>query len=152
LDDAVVRSGRFGRFIPVGPPDLDESVAILGYYLEQIRSSAAQQERPPVKIPSTEQVRSLITPLIEKNQGDNCHFCGADLEDAVNQTYSRCLRRAMESQGRDSGKLPSVKLTGDDLAKSFRSVRRSVSVEAMEQFKLAINRYCGGRDIEKLTD
>jgi len=152
LDDAVVRSGRFGRFIPVGPPDVDESVAILVYYLEQIRSSAAQQECPPVEIPSTEQIRSLIAPLIEKNQGDNCHFCGADLEEAVNQTYSRCLRRALESQGRDSGKLPSVKLTDDDLAEFFRSVSRSVSVEAMEQFKLDINRYCGGRDIGKLTD
>ena len=34
LDDAVVRSGRFGRFIPVAPPDIDEALDILNYYLD----------------------------------------------------------------------------------------------------------------------
>jgi SpoVK/Ycf46/Vps4 family AAA+-type ATPase len=29
LDDAVVRSGRFGHFIPIAPPDIDEAIDIL---------------------------------------------------------------------------------------------------------------------------
>ena len=29
MDDAVMRSGRFGRFIPVPPPNLQESIAIV---------------------------------------------------------------------------------------------------------------------------
>ena len=33
LDEALTRSGRFGRFIPVAPPDLDEAAQIVMYYL-----------------------------------------------------------------------------------------------------------------------
>ena len=36
MDEAVMRSGRFGRFIPVPPPDLQESVEIVDYYLKSL--------------------------------------------------------------------------------------------------------------------
>ena len=39
MDDAVMRSGRFGRFIPVSPPDLNESVDILAFYLRGLDDS-----------------------------------------------------------------------------------------------------------------
>ena len=36
LDEAVIRSGRFGRFIPVPPPTFEEAAAILDYYLKAL--------------------------------------------------------------------------------------------------------------------
>ena len=39
IDDAALRSGRFGRFIPVPPPDLGEAVEIVMYYLRRLRQT-----------------------------------------------------------------------------------------------------------------
>src|SRR5262249_62002393 len=39
LDEALTRSGRFGRFIPVAPPNLDEAVQIVGFYLRALAAS-----------------------------------------------------------------------------------------------------------------
>ena len=51
MDDAVMRSGRFGRFIPVPPPDMRESIAIVDYYLRRLdagdRSRAIFQNSRP---------------------------------------------------------------------------------------------------------
>ena len=54
MDDAVMRSGRFGRFIPVPPPDLHESIAIVDYYLRRStsapRSVGVFQFSSPIKL------------------------------------------------------------------------------------------------------
>ncbi len=51
MDDSVLRSGRFGQFIPVPPPDLAESAAILAYYLNRLVALCAKQAKMTIKVP-----------------------------------------------------------------------------------------------------
>lgn len=93
LDDAVIRSGRFGRFIPVPPPDVDEAVAILRYYLGTLTKHEEGVEHPDVHVPSETELRPLVESLHSENVRNRRFFCGADLEAAVNETYLRCRTR-----------------------------------------------------------
>lgn len=145
MDDAVIRSGRFGRFIPVPPPDIDEAVAILAYYLRRLEAAVDDGNQPRVQVPVAEDVRSILEPLVADNQQNGNFFCGADLEEAVNRTYLRCLREALSGANRSEGySKVAVHLTKSELAKSLMSVPRSVRADAMEQFREDEARYCGG--------
>ncbi len=144
LDDAVIRSGRFGRFIPVPPPDIDEATAIVDYYLRGLEAAADDGTQPCVRVPSREEVRLILEPLVAGTErNENC-FCGADLEEAVNRTYLRCLRTALSgiSRSEDYSKV-AVGLTTSELERSLLSVPRSVQAAAMEQFRADEARYCG---------
>lgn len=150
LDDAVIRSGRIGRFIPVGPPDIDASVAILRYYLARLENDARHVDQSTVKVPSNEELRNILTRLLAINREKNGHYCGADLEEAVTQTFNRCEQRAIDSQdtaNRDSPLM--VHLESADLEESLRNVRRSVTCEAMEQFERDKSRYCGNQNRDR---
>ena len=144
LDDAVIRSGRFGRFIPVPPPDLDEAVAILDYYLRRLEADIDDDNQPRVQVPNSEDVRLILEPLVADNQQSEAFFCGADLEEAVNRTYLRCLREALSGVSRSEGySKVAVHLTKSELARSLMSVPRSVRSDAMEQFREDEAQYCG---------
>ena len=142
LDDAVIRSGRFGRFIPVPPPDLDAATEILDYYLQGRKSDVDNDYQPPVHVPKAEEVRSILEPMFADNQQIEAFYCGADLEEAVNRTYLRCLRAAGISRSDDYTKV-AVHLTKSELAQSLNSVPRSVRADAMQQFRDDQAKYCG---------
>jgi SpoVK/Ycf46/Vps4 family AAA+-type ATPase len=144
LDDAVVRSGRFGRFVPVAPPDIDEAVDILNYYLERLIDYESTNDQPRVQVPEVEELGSILRPLFAENAAERRFFCGADLEEAVNRTYQRCLRSALgdDTWPEDYTRV-NVNLTSEELTRSLRDVPRSVTEEAVEQFILDIKRYCG---------
>ena len=66
MDDAVLRSGRFGRFIPVPPPDVEESVEIVGYYLKELASTMARKASLRIRVPERNCVRAIIEPSLQR--------------------------------------------------------------------------------------
>jgi SpoVK/Ycf46/Vps4 family AAA+-type ATPase len=87
LDEALTRSGRFGRFIPVAPPDLDEAVQIVAFYLAALAGAPGPDGRLAVRVPNESQVRAILEPLHASGLGEGRFYCGADLEAAVNGAY-----------------------------------------------------------------
>lgn len=64
LDDAVIRSGRFGRFIPVPPPGIEESVEIVNYYLKRLAVDVSDESFPRVSVPEMEDVRLVLNRMM----------------------------------------------------------------------------------------
>lgn len=151
LDDAVVRSGRFGRFVPVPPPDIDESIAILQYYLKRLANDDGRENHPRVEIPDSVTLRSVLEVVRSENLQELRCFCGADLEEAVNRTYQRCLRLAIGDSWPSDDRSITVNLTRDELLRSMRQVRHSVTEEALDQFIQDADRYCGGDVASRLS-
>ena len=143
LDDAVVRSGRFGRFLPVPPPDIDASVAILDYYLKRLPTDNNVDKRPGVQVPESTGLRNILEPLFAENIQKKTCFCGADLEAAVIQTYERCVRQAIGDKWPEDYASIVINLSQEELARSLLDVPRSVTEKAAKQFLKDINRYCG---------
>ncbi len=143
MDDAVLRSGRFGRFIPVHPPDIDESVEVLHYYLTQLSIPIGQETTPRIHVPERGCIRAIIEPLYGENLKIGSFYCGADLEEAVNRSYLRSARRSLPEGGwsQEPG-IVEVQLTENDLSDSLREVPRSVQPEAVDRFMEDVNRYC----------
>ena len=67
LDEALTRSGRFGRYIPIGPPDLEESVRIVMYYLEKLSAQCGRGSRILITVPEEPCVRSILEPMFREN-------------------------------------------------------------------------------------
>jgi energy-coupling factor transporter ATP-binding protein EcfA2 len=132
LDEAVIRSGRIGTFIPVPPPDIDEAVDIVTYYLRRPAADSIGQRLHP----GIDDVRSILTPEFDT---DGQRFCGADLETAVNGAWVRAFRRQLPAQ-----RLPDavfdVTLSVDDLRAALRT-RRSISKESFDRFCHERDRY-----------
>jgi hypothetical protein len=126
LDEALTRSGRFGRLIPVAPPDLDEAVQIVGFYLGALAGTPGPDGRPNVRVPDDVRVRVILEPLYAQGLGDGRFFCGADLEAAVNTAYARSVRASVPEDGWAQGSPGSVVVTEDALAESLAAVPRSV--------------------------
>ncbi|MEO2036763.1 MAG: ATP-binding protein [Planctomycetaceae bacterium] len=151
LDDAVIRSGRFGRFIPVPPPDIDQAVAIVDYYLRRLEVDIDHSKQPRVEIPSPEDVRLILDPLVAGNRDNENWFCGADLEEAVNRTYLRCSRETLSGVKLSGGHSEvTVCLTKPELERSLMSVPRSVRADAMRQFREDEAQYCGGAGLTEM--
>ena len=146
MDDAVMRSGRFGRFIPVPPPDLQESIAILYYYLRRLELGSMQCRTFKIHVPDKDGLEAIIEPLCRENRERAKFYCGADLEEAVNRAYSRGARRAWPDGGwsQESAELE-VHVTEDDLKRSLIEVPRSIQEDAVDQFLQDLNRFCGGQ-------
>lgn len=144
LDDAVIRSGRFGRFIPVPPPDVDEAVAILRYYLGTLTKHEEGVEHPDVHVPSETELRPLVESLHSENVRNRRFFCGADLEAAVNETYLRCLRKAFpDEESIAAARTMTVEISHQELAASLESGPRSVVEHAFDSFMQDVERFCG---------
>lgn len=139
-----MRSGRFGCFVPVAPPDIYEAVDILNYYLKRLIDYKSPNDQPRVQGPEAEKLGSILKPLFAENAAERRFFCGSDLEAAVNRTYQRCLRAALgdDTWPEDYTRV-NVNLTSEELTRSLRDVPRSVTEEAVEQFLMDIKHYCG---------
>ena len=150
LDEAVVRSGRFGCFIPIPPPDLTECAAILEYYLRKLRQADDSSKQLIVETPPEQEVCAALSEHFDGNEASKRWFCCADLEEAVNRTYQRCLREALRlRQGLPGDPWPSdvqsltVRLTRSELEQSLREVPKSVSAKAVRRFLRDVHLYCG---------
>jgi MoxR-like ATPase len=143
LDDAAIRSGRFGLFVPVPPPDLDEAVAILAYYLRRLTLREGYGA-PDVTVPGAGELRSALTPLFESNIDELRFFCGADLEAAVNETFLQALQQVLPSNAPPPvGSRVAVTLPVSMLASTLAAGPRSVDVEAVKSFLAEAQRHCG---------
>ncbi|HUY31220.1 MAG TPA: AAA family ATPase [Pirellulales bacterium] len=149
LDDAVIRSGRFGSFVPVPPPTLDDSVEILDHYLSELLAEQdTNQSQPRIQIPTADAIRDVLKPRFSESLREGRFYCGADLEEAVNRTHRRCLRDAIEAMpetaSRQVGNYSDVAVvvSVEELGRSLQGVRRSVSREAVDQFISDVKRFC----------
>jgi hypothetical protein len=152
LDEAVTRSGRFGRYIPIGPPTSEESVKIIMYYLDRLVFQTRSGGRLSVTVPNEESVRALVVPIFEEDRGQRQYLCGADLEEAVNQAYVRSVRSNLPDGGWVSQtEALDVHLTEQELNSSLRQVPRSITAESVDHFLDDTRRYCGHRLAESLA-
>lgn len=152
LDDALVRSGRFGRFLPVPPPDIHESVAIVGYHLKLLANHAGPANHPHIELPHQDEIHSLMEPLFAENIVTGRFFCGADLEDAVSRTYQRCVRQALGDRWPEDYANITLRLSQVELARSLREVTRSITEDAFRRFMDDINRYCGSAEAAEVSN
>jgi hypothetical protein len=143
VDEAVTRSGRFGRYIPVGPPDLDDSVLIVKYYLEGLTRRCSQASRIQLAVPSESSVQDILRKAFGRSGDSDCHYRGADLEEAVNRAYLRCARAASNDDWVTESIPLSVSVTEEELLRSLDDVPRSVTGSMMRRFRKDISRYCG---------
>jgi SpoVK/Ycf46/Vps4 family AAA+-type ATPase len=143
------RSGRFGRYIPIGPPDFEESVGIIGYYLGKLTAQCGQGSRIRITVPDHLAVKDILKPLFEEKSATQNRSCGADLEEVVNRAYLRSARRAVPDgeSDRESETL-SVCLTAEELGESLNEVPRSVTWNMMRRFHGEITKYCGSHATE----
>lgn len=153
LDEAVVRSGRLGRFVPVPPPDREECVRILEYYLRrtQMTGRANQTE---IEIPQGSDLQETLAELSTEASSPRASFCGADLEEAVNRAYRSCCRLAHLGTGgvlMTEQQRPSICLTRDALAGSLQAVRRSVTDDALKQFLKEVRQNCGATVADEIA-
>ncbi|MGE6759807.1 AAA family ATPase [Corallococcus interemptor] len=145
LDEAVIRSGRFGRYVPVPPPDLEEAVEIVSYYLKRLRRGGQQ-----VFVPNDSELNELLAPLFLANRRNQRFFSGSDLEAAVTETYLRCAQRDTPVDTLDADGAP-VHLTRDELASALEGGPRSVSAHSIRRFLKETHRHCGAALAEVLA-
>ncbi|NTX34810.1 ATP-binding protein [Myxococcus sp. CA033] len=137
LDEAVIRSGRFGRFVPVPPPDLDEAVEIVTHYLSRLaRAETAAADR----VPSAVELKAILSPLFARNLVDQRFFSGSDLEAAVTESYLGCALGKAPSLEQSLGP---VHLTVEALAAALERGPRSVSKRSIQRFLTETRRHCG---------
>ena len=149
LDEALTRSGRFGRYIPIAPPDLEESVRIVMYYLEKLSAQCGRGSRIRITVPEEPCVWSILEPMFRENSSTKNHLCGADLEEAVNRAYLSCARAAVPDGGwENKSEAFSVSLTAEELGRSLSEVPLSVTEGMMRRFLKDITKYCGKRATE----
>ncbi|RKH46676.1 ATP-binding protein [Corallococcus sicarius] len=145
LDEAVIRSGRFGRYVPVPPPDLGEAVEIVSYYLQRLGRA---ESSVGVNAPDTAEIHTLLAPLFLANQVNQSFFSGSDLEAAVTESYLRCAQA--EDPTPVSGGGP-VRLTVEALAVALEEGPRSVSAASIRRFLTETRRHCGSRLADSLA-
>lgn len=144
LDDAVIRSGRFGAFLPVPPPDATESASILSYYLGDLQRDRQGRriEKLEVRHPGAEVLQDLVAPAIDLSRAkERGCLTGADLEEVVHRAFRAAGRRAVEASGK-RGALLEVDIEADDLREGLRQVRRSVTSEAVLRFVEEVRTHC----------
>ncbi|WP_158617042.1 AAA family ATPase [Corallococcus exercitus] len=142
LDEAVIRSGRFGRYVPVPPPDLEESVEIVSYYLKRLARGGQR-----VSVPSDAELNDILAPLFLENRDSlesRRFFSGADLEAAVTESYLRCAQQGASLEALDPVSNEGVvHLTCDALASALAGGPRSVSARSIRRFLRETQRHCG---------
>jgi SpoVK/Ycf46/Vps4 family AAA+-type ATPase len=151
MDDAVMRSGRFGRFIPVPPPDLDESIAIVNYYLKRL-DVGSDRMAFRIRVPDKDCLEAIIEPLFNKNRASAKFYCGADLEEAVNRAYLRSARRVLPDGGwNQESSIEDVRVMDEDLRMSLIEVPRSIQADAVNQFLQDLDRFCDRETVESIS-
>jgi SpoVK/Ycf46/Vps4 family AAA+-type ATPase len=151
MDDAVMRSGRFGRFIPVPPPDLDESIAIVNYYLRRL-DVGSDRMAFRIRVPDKDCLEAIIEPLYNENRASAKFYCGADLEEAVNRAYLRSARRVLPDGGwNQESSIEDVRVMDEDLRMSLIEVPRSIQADAVNQFLQDLDRFCDRETVESIS-
>jgi SpoVK/Ycf46/Vps4 family AAA+-type ATPase len=135
LDAALLRSGRFSDFVPMGPPDAAASAAIISYYLDRLGrdSNRALVDGLELSLPTREDVVGLMHEVIAGQLPEEGWLCGADLEAAVNAAY-RVKAREAQDGGASDAREHSVTVTRADLASAISRSRRSISPSAIADF------------------
>ncbi len=151
LDEALTRSGRFGRFIPVAPPDLDEAVQIVAFYLGALAGEPASDATPAVRVPEVGRIRAILGPLFARERDEGRFFCGADLEAAVNAAYVRSVRQAFPADGWSEGAVEDVVVTEEALTGALAVAPRSVQTDSIERFLADVDRYCSREASEAIS-
>jgi SpoVK/Ycf46/Vps4 family AAA+-type ATPase len=141
-DEALTQSGRFGRFIPVAPPDLDEAAEIVMFYLNALAGAPGSDCMASVRLQDGSRVRVVLEPLFARGLAERRFFCGADLEAAVNDEYVRSVRAAIPADGWLQGSSEDVVLTEEVLAESLAAGPRSVHPDSVERFLADVQRDC----------
>lgn len=134
LDEAVLRNGRFGHFVPVPPPDAEESVAIVRYHLARLGEDpdGRRLTGTSVEVPREDAVRHVVFESFADTRTTG-RFCGADLEAIVGAVYRRKAREASANAGRDRTEVV-IEIAPSDLAAGFRVARRSIGLPALTRF------------------
>ena len=96
-----------------------------------------------VQVPEAIHLLPILKPLFAENAREHRFFCGADLEEAVNRTYQRCLRQVLGDTWPEDYARVNVNLTPEELTRSLKDVTRSVTKEACDQFIMDVKRFCG---------
>ncbi|MFP2961252.1 AAA family ATPase [Myxococcus sp. 1LA] len=143
LDDAVLRTGRFGSFVPVGPPDVEAAADILDFYLRQFARVAAEQPQLRVLIPSRDALLPLLRPVMSANASESRAFSGSDLEAAVNHVVMDRMRAAIEGRSIAVQSTVEASISADAVVRALQLGPRSVRSEALACFEDAKARYCG---------
>ncbi|MFY1827553.1 AAA family ATPase [Myxococcus fulvus] len=144
LDDAVLRTGRFGSFVPVGPPDQDAAADILDFYLKRFERMSMEQPQLQVSIPSRESLLPLLGPVMSANASKSRAFSGSDLEAAVNQVVTNQVRVALGGGRSMAGPtVVSVLIQADAVVQALQDGPRSIRPEALTSFEEEKARYCG---------
>ncbi|MEO6954927.1 MAG: ATP-binding protein [Polyangia bacterium] len=134
LDDAVVRTGRFGHFVPVPPPSTTAATAIAMYYLALLGRSrdGKRVEGLEVSVPNEAEVSELFKQAVRRRSKDDGYFCNADIQQLVTQTFRRCARAA-QARALDPETL-CVQVTAGDLKDGLVMARRSIPANSVRTF------------------
>lgn len=154
LDEAVIRSGRVGHFVAVGPPDPGAACDVVSYYLDKLGSGSDGNPNPFLKIvrPSRAEVDDLVTTAILGRPGEGA-FCCADLEEVVNRTFRQLARAAKAAEPALSADEPrplEVDVTAWALRKGFAQARRSITADSLVEFVADVETYCSREMIEQV--
>ena len=99
-----------------------------------------------VSAPTSDEVRTVLTGMLENNKKIGRYFCGADLEEAVNRAYIRAAQAANN---------PSIRefvITIGGLREGLEEVPRSIHREAIDSFLADVRRYCSDAVCTQLTN
>lgn len=136
LDEAVVRSGRFSHFVPVGPPDVTAAQAIVSYYLNALGRdvSGAKIARLDIHLPGEAIVLDVVAEACRAQVRSKPYLAGADFEQAVARAFHGAARDVTKSSAGGNMEQLCVEITGDHLRKTLHEVRRSIAWESIEAF------------------
>lgn len=143
LDEAVVRSGRFSHFVPVGPPDAKAAAAIISYYLEALGHdvNGKKIERLHIDKPNKGDVQKVVAEAYQNLSRNAALFAGADFEQAVARAFHAAARDASAVKGAEARRDLTVLITTERLRQALKESRRSVSPESLETFLSEVQTY-----------
>ena len=121
LDEAVVRPGRLGTHIYVGPPDAAAREAIIAYNLDEV--------------PVGEGVS--YSDLAARTDG----YSGADLSELCDRAKRAALNRQLANSTEE-------RVTAEDFATALEKVRPSITTDLLAQFETWRNAKSGPGDEE----
>jgi AAA+ superfamily predicted ATPase len=136
LDEAVIRSGRFSIFVPVGPPDAKAAQAIVSYYLNALGRdvSGNKIDRLDIGLPGEAAVQNVVAEACRAQIKGAPWLAGADFEQAVKRAFRCAARDATASSDGDQCTQLRVEITQARLQKALHEARRSIAWESIERF------------------
>ncbi len=140
LDPAVIRSGRFGRFIPIAMPTLDETIEILSYYLNRL-----QKHNENLEIPDSASIKNIVSKLYQTRKDEQRFLTGADLEESINRCALRIMKNVLNKTPGSSCIGPQ-KITSSDIEEMLHQIPCSVNAEIAGNFMKDVEKFCSYSD------